>query len=165
MMLTSDCGQCGGPLLMVDSRSRKEWRLAGLASWLVKVENKTYGFRGFSAISKLDEMTSQAKRSSTAASATAQSTVSPAVATPQFITSLVQSTVQANTTSLLGQLDRRIAAALRTQSGVGSSPGRETQPSAQHQAPPPITSTPVAPVVTTPTQGGQVSVGGGGGVV
>ena len=99
-----------------------------------------------------DNMTSQAKTSSTAASLSVPSAASPVVATPQFITSLVQSTVQANTTSLLSQLDRRIAAALKAQGAVVSAPGREIRQPAQHQAPPPITSTPVAPVSTTPSQ-------------
>ena len=99
-----------------------------------------------------DNMTSQAKTSSTAALVSVPSTASPAVATPQFITSLVQSTVQANTTSLLSQLDRRIAAALKAQGAVSNAPGREIQQSAQRQAPPPITSTPVAPVSTTLSQ-------------
>ena len=97
-------------------------------------------------------MTSQAKTSSIAALASVPSTASPALATPQFITSLVQSMVQANTTSLLSQLDRRIAAALKAQGAVSNAPGREIQQPAQHQAPPPITSAPVAPVSTTPSQ-------------
>ena len=141
---------------MVNSPSCEEWRLADPASWLVTVKEKflVVSILSFSklAASSPNNMTSQAKTSSTAASASVSSTTSPAVATPQFITSLVQSTVQANMTSLLSQLDRRIAAALKAQGAVGSAPGREIQQPAQHQAPPPITSTPVAPVLTTPSQ-------------
>ena len=141
---------------VVNSPSRERWRLADPASWLVTVKENVLvaNILSFSkrAPSSPDNMTSQAKTSSTTASATVPSTASPAVATPQFITSLVQSTVQANTTSLLSQLDRRIAAALKAQGAVSSAPGQEIQQPAQHQPPPPITSTPVAPVLTTPSQ-------------
>ena len=141
---------------MVNSPSREEWRLADPSLWLVTVKENflvaSILILSKSAPSSPNNMTSQAKTSSTTAPASVPSTASPAVATPQFITSLVQSTVQANTTSLLSQLDRRIAAALKAQGAIGSAPGREIQQPAQHQAPPPITSTPVAPVSTTPSQ-------------
>ena len=138
-------GSAGAPLHVVNSPSREEWRLRRSSSWLVTVKENflvasILSFRSELHASSPDNMTSQAKTSSTAASTSVPSTVSPAVATPQFITSLVQSTVQANTTSLLSQLDRRIAAALKAQGAVGSAPGREIQQPAQHQAPPPITS-------------------------
>jgi len=122
-------GSAGGPLSVVNSRSREEWRLAGPALWLVKVKVNLWVARILSFL-KSDEMTSQAKTSSTAALVTVPSLASPAVVTPQFITSLVQSKVQVNTTSLLGQLDRRIAAALRTQGTVGArnSPTRMQDP-------------------------------------
>ena len=151
---------------MVNSPSREEWRLCRSCLVASNSQRELPGCE-YSQLSKWapsspDNMTSQAKTSSTAASTSVPSTASPAVATPQFITSLVQSTVQANTTSLLSQLDRRIAAALKAQGAVGSAPGREIQQPAQHQAPPPITSTPVAPVSTTPSQNvpGEHGMGG-----
>ena len=154
MMLTVDYGQCGGPLHVVNSR--EEWCLADPASWLVTVKENLLvaSILSFSKLapSSPNNMTSQAKTSFMAVSASVPSTASPAVAIPQFITSLVQSTVQANTTFLLSQLDRRIAAVLKAQGAVSNAPGQEIQQPAQHQAPPPITSAPVAPVSTTPSQ-------------
>ena len=151
MMLTVDYGQCGGPLHVVNSR--EEWCLADPASWLVTVKENLLvaSILSFSKLapSSPNNMTSQAKTSFMAVSASVPSTASPAVAIPQFITSLVQSTVQANTTSLLSQLDQQ-PSKHKAQSAVH--PGEKYSSQRSIRPPPYITSTPVALVSTTPSQ-------------